>query len=264
LKSPRFHCSRRKNRIQRQDMSDNVQNPAETGHEVIRKLPPSARQRAGGLPHARCAEPSALCRQGAGAEKAGVVLCQAHRTQPAHRPDDPGNRVDDVPDDADGNRGAAARTEPDQAAQAEVQRASARRQKLPQHPGQPRAPVSADQETSRREEGEGRVFRSLRERGRGEPDAQPVAEGVPAAQLLRRDLRQPDAALPAVPDQALFRSLRRPYQRRGVRGLRRRCRAVPQGRHDRPSGAARRDRWQRPPRRWSSSAPRRSATVSAP
>jgi excinuclease ABC subunit C len=67
-----------------------------------------------------------------------------------------------------------------------------------------------------------------------------LAEGVPAAQLLRRDLRQPHAALPALPDQALLGAVRRPYQRGGLRGLRRRCGAVPEGRHDRSSGAARR------------------------
>jgi hypothetical protein len=122
--------------------------------------------------------------------------------------------------------------------------------------------LSADQEASRREEGEGRLFRPLRQRGRGEPDAEPVAEGVPAAQLLRRDLRQPHAALPALPDQALQRALRRPYQRRGLRGLRRGCGAVPQGRHDGFRRSSPR-RWPRPPRRWSSSAPPRCATVSA-
>ncbi len=61
------------------------------------------------------------------------------------------------------------------------------------------------------QEGKGRLLRPLRQRRRGQPDAEPAAEGVPAAQLLRRDLRQPHPALPALPDQALLGALRRPY-----------------------------------------------------
>jgi hypothetical protein len=55
----------------------------------------------------------------------------------AHRPDDLRNRLDDVPDHAHGTRGAAAGTEPDQAAEAALQRAAARRQELPEHPDRP-------------------------------------------------------------------------------------------------------------------------------
>ena len=91
-----------------------------------------------------------------------------------------------------------------------------------QHPRQPRASLSADQEAPGREDGEGRVFRPLRQRWRREPDAQPAAEGVPAAQLLgTATFDSRTRPLPALPDQAVQRALRRPYQRGGLCGLRR-------------------------------------------
>ena len=55
----------------------------------------------------------------------------------------------------------------------------------------------------------GAVFRALRLGGIGEPHAEPAAEGVPAAVLLGFDVRGADAAVPAAPDQAVQRALRR-------------------------------------------------------
>ncbi len=57
------------------------------------------------------------------------------------------------------------------------------------------------------------LLRPLRQCGGGKPHAEPVAEGVPAAQLLGRDAGKPHAPLPAIPDQALQRALRRQDQR---------------------------------------------------
>ena len=56
---------------------------------------------------------------------------------------------------------------------------------------------------------QGALLRPVRLGGQREPDAEPAAEGVPAALLLGRDVREPHAALPALPDQALQRALRR-------------------------------------------------------
>ena len=78
---------------------------------------------------------------------------------------------------------------------------------FPNIPGRQGSRLSADQETSRRQEGKGCLFRPLRQCGCGEPDAEPAAKGVPAAQLLGFHVRQPDAALSAVSDQALFRAV---------------------------------------------------------
>ena len=56
---------------------------------------------------------------------------------------------------------------------------------------------------------QGRLFRALRQRRRGHPHAQHLAARLPAALLFGFGVRQPHPALPAVPDQALQRALRR-------------------------------------------------------
>ena len=56
----------------------------------------------------------------------------------------------------------------------------------------------------------GRLLRAVRLGGQRQPDAEPAAEGVPAALLLGPDVRRPDAALPPAPDPAVQRALRRP------------------------------------------------------
>ncbi len=73
----------------------------------------------------------------------------------------------------------------------------------------------------------GSYFGPFASAGRGEPHAEPVAEGVLAAQLHRCDVRKPDAAVSAVPDQALFRALCRPGDARAICLAGGGCRAVP-------------------------------------
>ncbi len=157
-----------------------------------------------------------------------------------HRPDDPRDSLDDVPDHAHRDRGAAAGAEPDQAAEAALQRASARRQELSEHPDRQGSPLSADQQASRETVREGQLLRSLRQRGSREPHPEPVAEGLPSAQLHRRDVRKPHAALPALPDQALLRPLRRQDLGGRLRGADRRCGSFPAGQDHRRAGRPRR------------------------
>ncbi len=109
-----------------------------------------------------------------------------------------------------------------------------------------------------------RVFRALRLGRRGQPHALRAAARLPAALLLRRRVRHPHAALPAVPDQALHGALRRAhrqaedYDAHRRRGARLPGRAKPRGaaalaqRMSKASSEA-----------WSSSAPRCCATASA-
>ena len=63
----------------------------------------------------------------------------------------------------------------------------------------------------------GVVFRAVRLGRRGQPHAGRVAESVPAALVQRQRVHQPHPSLPAVPDQALQRALRRPDRRRRLR-----------------------------------------------
>jgi excinuclease ABC subunit C len=63
----------------------------------------------------------------------------------------------------------------------------------------------------------GRYFGPFASAGRGQPHHQHAAEGVPAAHLPRQRVRQPHPPLPAAPDQALLRALRRLCLRGGIR-----------------------------------------------
>ena len=76
---------------------------------------------------------------------------------------------------------------------------------------------AADPEASRRAQPQGRLFRAVRLRRRRQPHDQHAAARVPAALLLRQRLREPHAALPALPDQALLGAL---HGRDLARGLR--------------------------------------------
>ena len=60
----------------------------------------------------------------------------------------------------------------------------------------------------------GTLLRALRLGLGGQPDRHRDAARVPAALLRRHRVRQPHPALPAVPDQALLRPLRRPHRAR--------------------------------------------------
>ena len=110
------------------------------------------------------------------------------------------------------SRGAAARMQPDQAPDAALQRAAARRQVVSVHSSDRRSRFPAADQVPRRARQGGRLFRALRLGRRGQPHADHVAEGVPAALLQRQRVRQPHAALPAVSDQALQRALRRAHR----------------------------------------------------
>ena len=121
-----------------------------------------------------------------------------------HRPDDRRDGRDGVRHHRDRDRGAAARGQPHQAAEAALQRAAARRQVAPLHPAHRRPRGAAARQASRRAQAQGRLFRPLRQRLGGQPHDQRAAARLPAALLHRQLLREPHAALPAVPDQALL------------------------------------------------------------
>ena len=102
------------------------------------------------------------------------------------------------------DRGAAAGSEPDQAAEAALQHHPARRQEFPAH-SDPRRPRSAaGAEASRGEADQGAVFWTVRIGGRGRSHAGHIAEGVPAADLHGQHLRDAVAALHAASDGAVL------------------------------------------------------------
>ncbi len=109
-------------------------------------------------------------------------------------------------------RGAAAREQPHQVAGAALQRAVPRRQvvSVPEvhHPR-----VSARRVLPRRGRPACPVLRSLPERLGGEGQHPAAAEGISPAHLRGHGVRQPLAALPAAPDPALQRALRRADRR---------------------------------------------------
>ena len=84
---------------------------------------------------------------------------------------------------------------------------------------------AADPEASRRAQPQGRLLRPVRLRRRRQPHHQHAGARLPAALLLGRRVREPHAALPAVPDQALLGALHRRDRPRGLRRRwsRRRC-----------------------------------------
>ena len=85
----------------------------------------------------------------------------------------------------------------------------------------------------------GRVFRAVRLGRRGQPHLDRVAEGVSAALVQRQRVQQPHPSLPAVPDQALQRALRRPDRQRRVRAADRAGAAVSVRAQQRDPAAAR-------------------------
>ena len=198
------------------------------GHRGRARHPAAGPRR---LPDARCEGRCALCRQGAQPEAAGRHLYPAGppaRTAPADgvRDPQPGGR-----DHRLRGRGAAARSQSDQAAAAALQHRPARRQILslaradrgPSLPPDRQAPRGAPQGCQ--------LLGALRLRLGGEPDAHRAAARLPAAVLPRHGVRQPHAALPAVPDQALRRPLRAARRRSGLRGTGARGEGISLGRH---------------------------------
>ena len=97
---------------------------------VLKTLPVAPRR----LPDAGCARRRALCRQGARAEEPRDQLHAGRAAAEAAAADGRADAVDDDRHDQHRGRGAAARGAAHQALPPAVQRAAARRQKLPLHP----------------------------------------------------------------------------------------------------------------------------------
>ena len=119
--------------------------------------------------------------------------------------------------DRDRDRGAAARSQPDQAAAAALQRAAARRQVVSLYPDHRRSLGAADPQAPRRAHAAGQLLRAVRLGLGGQPHHHRAAARVPAALVLGRVLREPHAAVPAAPDQALLGAV---HQRDRLRRIR--------------------------------------------
>ena len=161
------------------------------------------------LPHAECGERRALCRQGQECPQAAHLLCAADRPGDAHRPHDRGHRGGGNRLDHDRDRGAAARSQSDQAAAAALQRAAARRQIVPLYSHYRRSLGAADSKASRRADAARALFRAVRLRGRCGAHHHGAAARVSGALLHRFVLRKPHPAVPAVSNPALLGSLHR-------------------------------------------------------
>ena len=135
-----------------------------------------------------------------------------------HRPDGARDRDDGVRRHPHRDRGAAARSQSYQALAAALQCADAGRQVVSLYRAHRRPSVARHLQASRRALAQGRLFRPVRLGRRGRPHDQLAAAGVPAPHLHGFGVREPHAALPALPDQALLR----PLHRRDLR-----CRTMP-------------------------------------
>ena len=82
-------------------------------------------------------------------------------------------------------------------------------------------------QASRRAQAQGRLFRPVRLGRRRRPHHQFAAARLPAPHLHRLGLREPHAALPALPDQALLRALHRRDRRERLRRAGRRGEGFP-------------------------------------
>ena len=186
------------------------------GDPGLRQAPAQSARR---LPDDERDRRRALCRQGAQPEEAGDELRARPRPFQPHHKDDRPDGEHGIRHHAHRDRGAAARGQSDQAPQAALQRADARRQVVPLYPDHRRPRGAGHLQASRRALAQGRLFRPLRLRRRGRPHHQCAAARLPAQDLHRQRLREPDAAppMPALPDQALFRPLHRRDRRRGLR-----------------------------------------------
>ena len=170
-------------------------------HPGLRQAPA---ERARRLPHDQRGRRRALCRQGAQPQEARRQLCPGPRALEPHRADDPRDGEHGVRHHAHRDRSAAAGGEPHQAPAAAFQRAAARRQVVSLHPDHRRPPRTGDLQAPRGAFAEGRLFRALRLGRRSRADDQRAAAGLPDPHLLRQRVREPDAAVPALPDQALL------------------------------------------------------------
>ena len=124
-------------------------------------------------------------------------------------------------------RGAGARKQPHQAAQAALQHPAARRQDLPLRQADPGRPLPQGLCDPQAAQGRKRLLRTLLSRQPGASGGRPDPPQLSAAQLQGRSVALPSPALPAVLHQALPGTLRRrPHHARGVPAKRcatRRC-----------------------------------------
>jgi hypothetical protein len=144
-------------------------------------------------------KPPARARTRAGNVADGVAVIQAHlRTLPsspgvyrmldeagAHPAHDRGHRDRRDHLDRDRNRGAAARSQSDQAAAPALQRATARRQIVSLYPDHRRSLGAADPQASRRAVAARALFRAVRLGRRGQPHHHGAAARLPGALLHR-------------------------------------------------------------------------------
>ena len=146
------------------------------------------------LPHAQCRQRRAVRRQGEKRPQAAFLLRPRQRAAAgAHPAHDRGNRDGRDRLHHDRNRSAAAGSQPDQAAAAALQRATARRQVVSLHPDIRRPLGAADPQASRRANQARTIFRAVRIRRRRQPHHHGAAARVPDPLLHRRLLREPHA-----------------------------------------------------------------------
>lgn len=184
-------------------------------HPGLRQAPA---ERARRLPDAQRGRRRALCRQGPQPEEAGEQLCAGARPLEPHRAHGPRDCAYGIRDDADGDRGAAARSKPHQAPAPALQRASARRQVLPLYRRHRRYACAGALQASWGAQPQGRLFRPLRLGRSSRTHDQLAAARLSSQNLHRQCLRNTHAPLSALSDQALFRAVHERGQRCGLRG----------------------------------------------
>ena len=178
-------------------------------------------------------------------KKRVISYTRARGAERPHRPHDPRHHDDGLRAHAHRDGSAAARGEPHQAPPPALQRAAPRRQVVPLHPDRRGSRGAGDHEASRRAAAEGQLLRPVRLGRRGGSHRQHPAEGVPDPHLLGRCLRQPHAALPALPDQALLGALHGRDRPGRLPAARRRGEGVPLRLEPAGEGRTLRGRWRR-------------------
>ncbi len=131
-------------------------------------------------------------------------LCAADRPRYPHRAHDRADPHAGIRRHPHRDRGAAARSQPDQAAAAALQRHAARRQIVSLYPDHLGSLGAANPETSRRALAAGPVLRPVRLGVGGQPHRQRLAARVSVALVQRSVLRKPHPAVFALSDQALL------------------------------------------------------------
>ena len=187
-----------------------AEGPLAVGHAAIENAVRLAPTSPGVYRMLNAGQRRALRRQGQERPQAAVLLCPRQRAAAgAHPAHDRGDRERRDRLDHDRDRGAAARSQSDQAAAAALQRAAARRQVVSLYPDHRRPLGAADPQASRRAVAARALFRPVRLGRRGQPHHHGAAARVPDPLLHRRLLRKPHPALPALSNPPLLRALHR-------------------------------------------------------